>query len=493
MSRQSENFSFDFSSPQGYGDLYYAAFYADCQHEIKPVTKGHRLCLVYNLVYTESPAPTASEHVVSSLVSSMKEWSAHTDSGECPPMMCYMLEHKYCEASLSFELLKDTDREMARVLQEAKKEVEFDLYVGQVEVTENWSAECHCSDWRGIPSDDDDFEAIDKTDGICRANNPISPEGQTISTISNFEAACCVPEGFFDDAVPDKEEVTASECEDPDNEEEVTMERQYNWTALLFWPTRNRIINVGVACEIDRLAQALASSTTSREDAAEVARAILHAATCKKRQTPHYLDRPPCISGEACESLLQSLLKISDARLVSEGLKVTLDISCKSLITSNSFSDIVLAIGRTLGWNVLKAPLVATFRSTSRCSSSIADCCKFLQRVCTDDHPLDDAQRVVCRRLARIIVHELSHAPDSMFQYITKYGTGFRIGEYLLPLFACLISLDSNKTLLSLVKDICTKPNRYPIQVTLAPLCEKFYFCGKNALRFLRHHCISLV
>ncbi len=27
----------------------YAAFYADCQHEIKPVTAGYRICLVYNL------------------------------------------------------------------------------------------------------------------------------------------------------------------------------------------------------------------------------------------------------------------------------------------------------------------------------------------------------------------------------------------------------------------------------------------------------------
>lgn len=28
----------------------YAAFYADCQHELKEVTNGRRLCLVYNLV-----------------------------------------------------------------------------------------------------------------------------------------------------------------------------------------------------------------------------------------------------------------------------------------------------------------------------------------------------------------------------------------------------------------------------------------------------------
>lgn len=32
----------------------YAAFYGDCPHEIKPVTKGYRLCLTYNLVCVDS-------------------------------------------------------------------------------------------------------------------------------------------------------------------------------------------------------------------------------------------------------------------------------------------------------------------------------------------------------------------------------------------------------------------------------------------------------
>jgi len=44
--------TFDFSSTVGSTDIHYAAFYDDCQHELCKVTKGYRLCLVYNLVYT---------------------------------------------------------------------------------------------------------------------------------------------------------------------------------------------------------------------------------------------------------------------------------------------------------------------------------------------------------------------------------------------------------------------------------------------------------
>jgi len=42
---------YNFSGPEACYNFYFAAFYADCQHEIKPVTKGYRLCLIYNLLY----------------------------------------------------------------------------------------------------------------------------------------------------------------------------------------------------------------------------------------------------------------------------------------------------------------------------------------------------------------------------------------------------------------------------------------------------------
>jgi predicted 2-oxoglutarate/Fe(II)-dependent dioxygenase YbiX len=30
--------------------MFYSAFYADCEHELKPVQSGYRLCLIYNLI-----------------------------------------------------------------------------------------------------------------------------------------------------------------------------------------------------------------------------------------------------------------------------------------------------------------------------------------------------------------------------------------------------------------------------------------------------------
>jgi len=49
--------------------LHFAAFYADCEHEIRPLKSGYRLCLVYNVTLTKSEkritAPRVSSHVES--------------------------------------------------------------------------------------------------------------------------------------------------------------------------------------------------------------------------------------------------------------------------------------------------------------------------------------------------------------------------------------------------------------------------------------------
>jgi predicted 2-oxoglutarate/Fe(II)-dependent dioxygenase YbiX len=35
-------------------ELAFAAFYADCEHEVRPITQGSRVCLAYNLIQRQS-------------------------------------------------------------------------------------------------------------------------------------------------------------------------------------------------------------------------------------------------------------------------------------------------------------------------------------------------------------------------------------------------------------------------------------------------------
>ena len=53
----------DCSRGDDWRGFHYAAFYADCRHEIRPVTSGHRLALTYNLCLTQAEGSSGSAHL----------------------------------------------------------------------------------------------------------------------------------------------------------------------------------------------------------------------------------------------------------------------------------------------------------------------------------------------------------------------------------------------------------------------------------------------
>jgi len=215
---------FSFGGSDAGGNIYFTAFYADCEHEVKPITKGHRLCLVYNLLYSdikECPVPPNNSALVSTIVSSMKAWNKDTGSNNCPELMSYMLEHQYCEASLSFQLLKNTDRAVANVLLQAKAEVDFNVFVGNVHLTEYWEAS-HCGY--------DEYSADELYNEELCAKHLRSSDGENISSLE-FAKKYLVPKDFFSGIDPDNENFQAAT-----GNEEATLDRQYCWAALLLWP-----------------------------------------------------------------------------------------------------------------------------------------------------------------------------------------------------------------------------------------------------------------
>src|SRR5438874_836421 len=59
--------------------IHFAAFYADCEHEVRPLAKGYRLCLVYNLTLARAKkpvrAPRSGEHV-EAVARLLRAWAA---------------------------------------------------------------------------------------------------------------------------------------------------------------------------------------------------------------------------------------------------------------------------------------------------------------------------------------------------------------------------------------------------------------------------------
>lgn len=120
----------DFSQPANDYQLSFAAFYADCEHEIKPIHSGHRVCLVYNLVQKEG-----SEKIALQPLGDFAERLAgilKTDGKDKKFPKIVLLGHQYTPSNFTMEALKGDDRPKAEALLLAAEKVSFYAKLGLV-------------------------------------------------------------------------------------------------------------------------------------------------------------------------------------------------------------------------------------------------------------------------------------------------------------------------------------------------------------------------
>ncbi len=111
----------------------YVAFYADCEHEIRRVTRGRRIALTYNLTLKKprksktrsSDSPDSASDL---LAKSIRSWIT-ARHGE--PLV-FALEHQYTERGLAVDLLKGADRSVAKLVLAAAEQSGCRAHLAQV-------------------------------------------------------------------------------------------------------------------------------------------------------------------------------------------------------------------------------------------------------------------------------------------------------------------------------------------------------------------------
>jgi hypothetical protein len=110
----------------------YAAFYADCEHEVQRVTHGIRLCLAYNLLLKPEgvkPADSAKRAAPADMLTeSIRSWVA---TQPAKPLV-FALEHHYTQRGLAPELLKGADRRLAELVVAAAENSDCLVHLAQV-------------------------------------------------------------------------------------------------------------------------------------------------------------------------------------------------------------------------------------------------------------------------------------------------------------------------------------------------------------------------
>ncbi len=219
-------------------ELIHAAFYADCEHEILPVTEGHRVCLVYNLVLTGDMAiPTEAPDYGAKVAAIAAELEARCGEPGTSGKLVWVLEHDYSEAGLSFGTLKNVDAAIGRVLAEAAERADCALHAAILHV-EEYGAAWYDGYVREVESiEDDEYELVEIVDFDCWLDGWVGTDG----TPADYEALPLMrgepmPAGRLDGERPDSQRLTEAS-----GNEGATIERLYRRAALVVWPKSDSV------------------------------------------------------------------------------------------------------------------------------------------------------------------------------------------------------------------------------------------------------------
>ena len=217
-------------------ELAYAAFYADCAHETRPLTEGFRLSLVFNLnlLPGDSEAYRHAPDYTDSVVPIADELAAWGSDG--PEKLVWVLEHDYSEAGLSFDALKNADAAVGRVLKRAADRADCALYAAIIHISEegtaSFSGSGYYDRWHGGDSDLYEAEFDEVLDGRYWLAGWAGVDGERPEFGEvELNAEELLPVGALDGALPDEQWV-----HEASGNAGVTVERAYRHAAFVIWP-----------------------------------------------------------------------------------------------------------------------------------------------------------------------------------------------------------------------------------------------------------------
>jgi predicted 2-oxoglutarate/Fe(II)-dependent dioxygenase YbiX len=168
----------------------FVAFYADCYHEVKPITAGYRLCVVYNLAITNrKKQPVLSQQMgpIEDIDHAIQAWSQETHNNS---ILTYLLDHSYSEQNLSMANLKHGDFAKASVLLHAAANSGCQAYLclatyyrtsyGEVDSYGRRGRRGRYSDYDD-DVDESDFEEYDVHEELVYAHAFVTADGTKIN------------------------------------------------------------------------------------------------------------------------------------------------------------------------------------------------------------------------------------------------------------------------------------------------------------------------
>lgn len=442
----------------------FAAFYADCEHEVRPVKSGFRLALVYNLTLAKSKrvitAPTSGGHI-ETLGRIFERWTEEN----APQKLAVVLDHKYTEAGLAPDALKGIDRARADALFEAARPAGFDASLALVTLWESGAAEPSGGYGRyGYDfDDDDDGEHVmgEVYDEELTAENFSDPESNRLS----FGQIPLVEEEIASEESLREGEPDEEDFEGYTGNAGMTLDRWYRRAAILLWPSRERFnVLCGAGIEtavggLERMVQEWKNAkkgdqTALKEQCLEFAERIIANWPTREFAKGYGGDKA------ADSPMLPLLENLDDPSLVANWLRDGLA------------RDASIEPGKTLGkilarhgWSIFRDELRTLYKNTS--NETIERNARLLEDWSRRKDQNAD-RRKLCAELGQEMVGALQrldaehHSNDWRDRKIDRSGL-------LASLVRTFIALGNSTLLKRLVKHVLERPNEYDITTVQVP------------------------
>ncbi|OWK36220.1 2OG-Fe(II) oxygenase [Fimbriiglobus ruber] len=382
---------------------HFAAFYADCEHEVRPLRKGYRLCLVYNLALAKSKkaitAPRTGERV-DAVADILRAWS-----DDDPPKLAVALEHQYTQDGLVWDALKGMDRTRAKVLADAATRAGCKTFLALLTLQESGSAdESYVSPRRGRRYYDDDDEEGDadsyEMDEIISSELTADQWSDAAGNRPPFgrmevELEEIVPP---DAIVKVKPEQSVSGYT---GNEGLTLERWYRQAAIFLWPEAHHfqvLCDSGLETAAAELQEMVTRSLAAkRADAAELREeCVRFADTIMNRWIIHDGTR----GTKPAALLMPSLVLLDDGALI--GAFLTQVVARDPGVDPD---DSFVAVCGKHGLDNFRAELAAIFDGTT--GPTLGRNVRLLERLCPASPRMTGKRLAVCQSLAQKVVSVL--------------------------------------------------------------------------------------
>ena len=232
------------------------AFYADCEHEVRPVIEGYRVVLSHTLHFKAAAsraatAATENPRIDQALNDYFDEARFRENSWRRRDnKLVYLLDHAYSQRSLNWNHLKGKDSQRAAALLAAASRLDLQAHLSVVSVTEIASVyptnqQTRYYDYWDYEDEDEDvdddidpssFEIQEIID--CHASlkhwRDAAGKKADLPELTAFDQELCWNVGL------DQHTPTFEEYEGYMGNYGNTLEREYRRAAIVLWPARER-------------------------------------------------------------------------------------------------------------------------------------------------------------------------------------------------------------------------------------------------------------